>query len=325
MRFTGLFSVGLAAALAAGAVLGGVPGLGGKAALAEYPADTLRIVVPWRAGGGTDSIARALATPLEEIAGQPVLVENITGGAGNAGMLAVKDADADGYTMLLNGSSDISAPIAFRDVPFALDDYVCVGGVYDTPVWIVANADQGFETFADFVEAAKAAPGQLTLGVTALATPDHVLAQSLVDHFGIDVRIIPFNGGAPLKKAVIADQVNAGVLIAPVMLAEVQEGLATVLIAGGSLANINEPSLHGVETPADHGLDIEVGMIRGVFMPKGVPEDVRARAVELVGAAAQSDAFKRFGDTFGFAPVWIPGDAFCEFMREEGAIYASMN
>ncbi|MEO4043648.1 tripartite tricarboxylate transporter substrate binding protein [Hoeflea sp. CAU 1731] len=294
------------------------------AAKAEYPDDTIRIIVPWRAGGGTDSIARALAGPMEDVAGQPVLVENITGGAGNAGMLAVKDAVADGYTMLLNGSSDINAPIAFRDVPFSLDDYVCVGGVYDTPTWIISNSDKGYGDFADFVEAAQAAPGELSLGVTALASPDHVLAELLVEKYEIDVRIIPFNGGAPLKKAILANQVDAGVLIAPVMLSEVQEGLARVLVAGGSLGQISDSSLHNVATLQDHGVDATIGMVRGVFLPSNTPEEVRQKAIEIVGSAAASEAFAKFGTTFGFAPVWIPGDAFCDFMKTEGEIYSSM-
>lgn len=290
----------------------------------DYPSDTIRIVVPWRAGGGTDSIARALATPMEEASGQSVIVENVTGGAGNAGMLAVKNARTDGYTMLLNGSSDVTAPIVFRNVPFSLDDYVCVGGVYSTPAWILSNSERGFKTFGDYVAAAKENPGKLSLGVTDLATPDHVLAEALVKKSGIEVRIIPFNGGAPLKKALLGNQVDAGVLIAPVMLNEVKSGIANVLVSGGPLGNINHEPLHSAEIPADYGVPIEIGAVRGVFLPKGVSADVVAKAEEIVGKAAQSASFKEFGDNFGFAPVWMPGDQFCEFMKEEDTIYRSI-
>lgn len=318
MKRTRLVHTGLAFALA-GAIAAGAP-----ATAAEYPDNTIRIVVPWRAGGGTDSIARALATPMEQISGQSIIVENITGGAGNAGMLAVKNAKADGYTMLLNGSADVTAPIVFRDTPYSLDDYVCIGGVYDTPTWIIANKEQGFEDFGDFVEAAKARPGELSLGVTALASPDHVLGESLVKAHGLDVRIIPFNGGAPLKKALIGNQVNAGVLIAPVMLEEVKAGIANVLVAGGSLAGINYEPLQGAKVPADFGVDLEIGMVRGVFMPKGVPAEVAARAEAIVAEAAGSESFRKFGENFGFAPVWMPASEFCDFMKAEDAAYRSI-
>lgn len=308
-------ALGLVGSIAAGAA---------TQAMAEFPENTIRIVVPWRAGGGTDSIARALATPMEELAGQSVLVENVTGGAGNAGMLAVKNADADGYTMVLNGSSDITAPIVFRDAPFSLDDYTCVGGVYDTPVWIVANKEQGFETFADFVTAAKAAPGELTLGVTALNAPDDVFAKAITKAQGIDVRIIPFDGGAPLKKALIGNQVNAGVLIAPVMLGEVQGGIANVLVAGGSMKAITYEPLQSLQTGADYGVTSDITLVRGVFLPKGVPADVAAKVEELVGKAAQSDSFVEFGKGFGFAPIWMPGEQYCDFMKQEDAVYRAM-
>lgn len=291
----------------------------------EFPSETLRIVVPWRAGGGTDSIARALATPMESASGQSVLVENVTGGAGNAGMIAVKTARANGYTMLLNGSSDITAPIVFRDVPFSMEDYQCVGGVYQTPAWILANTEKGFGSFADFIAAAKAAPGKLSLGVTALATPDHVLAEALVAEAGIEVRIIPFNGGAPLKKALLGNQVDAGVLIAPVMLNEVKAGVVNVLVSGGSLENINYAPLHDMQIPKDYGVDLEIGAMRGVFLPKDVPADVVAKVEQIVGTAAQSDEFKAFGENFGFSPVWMPGPEFCEFMAAEDTAYRSIN
>lgn len=292
--------------------------------LAAYPDNTLRIVVPWRAGGGTDSVGRALATEMEKISGQAVLVENVTGGSGTAGMLAVKNAKPDGYTMVLNGSADITAPIVFKNVPYSMDDYKCVGGVYATPTWIIANAEQGYKDFGDFVKAAKAAPGKLSLGVTALGTPDHVTADLLIKKYGIDVRVIPFNGGAPLKKALIGNQVNAGVLIAPVMLEEVKAGVANVLVAGGSLKSIKHGPLQSMATLKDHGIDQEISMIRGVYMHKDTPDAIIDKAIEIVGGAAQSQSFKDFGDKFGFDPVWIPGKSFCEFMKSEDAAYRSI-
>lgn len=319
MKHTTILSAGIAIAFA-----GTLVATAAHDATAAYPDNTLRIVVPWRAGGGTDSIARALATPMEKISGQSVIVENITGGAGNAGMIAVKNAKADGYTMLLNGSADVTAPIVFRDVPYSMADYSCIGGVYATPTWILANTKQGFKDFGDFVKAAKANPGKLALGVTALASPDHVTADLLVKKHGIDVRIIPFNGGAPLKKALIGNQVNAGVLIAPVMLEEVKAGVANMLVAGGTLKNINYAPLQSAKTLKDFGVNLEIGMIRGVYMPKGVPAEALAKAEEIVGKAAQSDSFKAFGEKFGFAPTWIPGKAFCDFMAEEDKAYRSI-
>lgn len=319
MKLSKFISGGLAAV-----ILGGMFASSISIASAEYPDNTIRIVVPWRAGGGTDSITRALAVPMEKISGQAVIVENITGGAGNAGMLATKNANADGYTMLLNGSADVTAPIVFRNAPYSMDDYVCIGGVYATPTWIIANKEQGYKDFGDFIKAAKASPGKLALGVTAFDSPDHVTAELLIKKHDIDVRIIPFNGGAPLKKALIGNQVNAGVLIAPVMLEEVKAGIANVLVSGGSLKTIKYKPLQNMKTLADYGVDIEISMIRGVYMPKGVPAAAIAKAEDIVGEAAQSKSFKDFGAKFGFDPIWMPGKKFCDFMADEDKAYRSL-
>lgn len=291
---------------------------------ADYPEETIRIVVPWKAGGGTDSIARALAEPMEKITGQTVLIENISGGSRVPAHVGVKDAPPDGYRMLLNGSSDISTSIVYRDVPFSLEDYTCVGGVYETPVWMLANTARGWSNFDDFIAAAKAKPGQLAVGVTALKTPDEVMVKMLAAEAGIDVRIIPFNGGAALKKAVIADQIEAGILYAPVMLAEIESGTANILVAGGPLNAVKYAAIRDTKTPADYGVDVVFGSYRGVLMPKGATPAIKTAAEYLVKKAAMSPEFATFGEKFGFAPRWVSGADYCNVIAKEMDVFKSV-
>jgi len=311
----GAFSAALAGAVAVSAVA-----FSGKAH-AEYPDKTIHIVVPWKAGGGTDSIARALATAMEKVSGQSVIIENISGGARVPGTLSVKKAKPDGYRMLLNGSSDISSTIVFRDVPFKLSDFVCVGGVYQTPVWIVANKAQGFNSFDDFIAAAKKQPGKLAIGVTTLNSPDEVLVKTLAEKQKLDIRIIPFNGGAALRKALLGNQVTAGVLYVPVGLGEIESGDLKALVAGGSLKGVNYPPVHDTKIPSDYGADITIGSFRGVLLPKGVPEKTLKAAIDLVGKAVKEDSFKAFGKKFGVAPTWLPGTKYCDFIKEEMRVF----
>lgn len=306
------------------AVLAVVLPLASAKAVAAYPDKTIHIVVPWRAGGGTDSIARALATEMEKVSGGSVVIENIAGGARVPGMMSVKEATPDGYRMLLNGSSDISSTIVFRDVPFKLADYVCVGGVYDTPTWIVSNKEQGFKTFDDFVAAAKKEPGKLAIGVTTLKSPDETFVKLMAKKFDIDIRIIPFSGGAALKKALLGNQVTAGVLYSPVMLPEIESGAVNLLIAGGSLKGVNYAPIRDTKTPADYGVDIIIGSLRGVLLPKDTPKDVVDAAIKLVGEAAESDGLKEFGAKFGLAPVWVPGEAYCDHIKAEMKVFQSV-
>lgn len=306
---------------AAGALLS----LTGPTQAQDYPSDTIHIVVPWGAGGGTDAIARALAAAMEEVAGQAVVVDNIGGAAGATGSFQVAQADPDGYTVLLNGSSDLTAPLVFQDLPFGLDDFEYVGGFYVTPTWMVSHADRGYESFDDFVAAAEEKPDQLTLGVGGATNAHALMAHSVKGYLDLPVRIINYQGGAAMNRAILANEVDAGVIHAPVMLNEIREGLVNVLISGGPLEGISHEPLRATTTLQDKGMPFEVGVTRGLMVPAGTPEDVVARLSEITREAAESQAFAEFGDRFGFAPVWLDGDAFEEVVRGELATFQDIH
>jgi putative tricarboxylic transport membrane protein len=233
----------------------------------------------------------------------------------------VKNAKPDGLTMLLNGSSDLNTPIIFRNVPYALEDYACVGAVYQTPTWVLAHKDQGFTDFNDFVEKAKTEPGKLTVGVGSLISAHYVLAKALLGKNGIDARIIPFDGGGPLKKAILGNQVTIGVIHAPVLLDAVKKGDINVIAAGGSLENITYKKVRDTKTVDQFKTPVEIGVVRGLFVPKSTPQEVIDQAAGLVEKAATSDDFKKFGAKFGFAPIWWDGKKFCDFLQKENKEY----
>jgi len=287
----------------------------------DYPSDTVRVIVPWRAGGGTDSIARALAAAMEKISGKAVVVDNITAGAGNAAHTNVRDGKADGHTMLLNGSSDMNAPIVFRNVPYDIKDFACVGAVYSTPTWVLAHKDQGINDLGEFLDKAKAEPGKYTIGVGHLTSTHGIMASAIIGSNGIKARIIPFDGGGPLKKAILANQVTIGVIHAPVLLDAVKNGNVKVLAAGGSLEGINYEAVRQTKTLENYNTPVEFGVVRGLLAAKDTPADVLAKAEDLVKKAAMSDDFKAFGAKFGFAPIWWDGNKFCDFLAKEQRAY----
>ncbi len=287
----------------------------------EYPSDTVRIVVPWKAGGGTDLIARALANSMEAVSGKAVVVDNLTAGTGTAGHMHVKNAKPDGLTMLLNGSSDLNTPVIFRKTPYALEDYACVGAVYETPTWVLAHKDQGFNDLGDFISRAKDKPGELTVGVGSLISAHYVLAKAILGKNNVNARVIPFDGGGPLLKAILGNQITIGVIHSPILLAEVKNNTINVLATGGSLENINYEQLRKTKLVSEFNTPVEIGVVRGLFVPKDTPPEVLAQAQALVEKAAKSDSFKAFGIKFGFAPIWWDGKKFCDFMKKENATY----
>lgn len=304
--------------LAAAALVGAVTlGQGSVASAQDYPTETVRIVVPWGAGGGTDTIARAFAAELEALVDEAVIVQNIAGAAGATGSFQVSQAKADGYTVLLNGSSDFTSPMVFQDLPFGVDDFKYVGGFFVTPTWMVSHKDRGYESFDQFVEAAKAQPDTLTLGVGGATGAHAMMAHAVRGYLDLPVRIINYQGGAALNKAILANEVDAGVIHAPVLLNEVREDMVNVLIAGGSLSGITHEPVRGTPTLEGTDIPISIGVTRGLMVPADTPDEVVARLSELAMQATESAGFAAFGDKFGFAPTWLGPEQFEAVVRGE--------
>ncbi len=290
----------------------------------SFPSDTVRMIVPWAAGGGTDLIARALAAAMEKPAGATIIVDNISGASGATGSLNVAQGKPDGYTLLLNGSSDLTALLTFQKLPFTLDDFTYVGGVYSTPTWMVSHSDRGYGDLDAFREAAKAKPGELTIGVGGAVGAHALMAHAIRGYAEMDVRVIAYQGGAALNKALLANEVDAGVIHSPILLNEVKEGMIDVLATGGALTGISHEPLRSTKTLEDFGIPVEVGVVRGLFAPKGTPPEVIARLGEIAKAATESDSFKAFGEKFGFEPVWLDSAAFEELVRGELATFGEI-
>lgn len=293
----------------------------GTAQAGTFPETTLHIVVPFKAGGGTDSIARALAEAIKAQIDQAVVVDNIDGAAGLTGSVRVAQGAADGYTLLLTGSSDLTAALTFTDSALSLDQFTYIGGVFKSPTWVLSHKDRGYKTLQEFLDAAKANPGKLTLGSGTPAGAQMLMSSAIKGISGLDFRIVPYPGGNDLKKALLGNQVDIGIIHAPVMLSEVKAGLINVIGTGMPLDRIVEESLRATPTLKDIGIPIEVGITRGIFVAKDTPAPVVARLSALVEKAAKSPAFAEFGKGFGFNPVCIPGPDFEKLVRNELALF----
>ena len=138
---------------------------------------------------------------------------------------------------------------------------------------------------------------------------------------GAEFRIIPYSGAKDLKKALIGDQFDVGIIHAPVLLAEVKAGMIKVLGTGMALDKITYAPVRNTPTLKDIDIPIEIGITRGIYVPKGTPKAVVTKLYEIVEKAAKSETFKKFGERFGFAPVWIPGPDFEKQIRAELALF----
>ena len=297
----------------------------GNIALAAYPEKAIRIIVPYKAGGGTDSIARGFVSAFSKAAGVDVVITNVNGGAGSKGIIQVMKAKPDGYNLILTGSTDIIGLSTFRKMPFkSIGSLTPVGGVYTTPTYVLAHKDRGYKTLEEVIEKSKANPGKLIAGIGGKFGAHDVLANAVNGYKNAGFRIVAFDGGSMLKKATIANEVDICIIHSPVLLNEVKAGLLNVIGTGGSLAKITYPPIQKTKTLREMGIPADVGVTRGVWAPKGTPKDVIAKLEKFIEAATNSEEFKKFGNNFGFAPKYYTSAQFLDLLNLEQGVYTDI-
>jgi tripartite-type tricarboxylate transporter receptor subunit TctC len=188
---------GMAAALAGPAVAQG-----------NYPAQPIKFIVPYTAGGATDALARTIGQKLTEAWGQPVLVENKVGASGTIGNALVARAPADGYTVLVGITALIQQQSLMDKLPYdPLKDFAPVTQIARSPSMFAVPMESPVRSLKEFINLAKANPGKYSVGTYGAGTSAHIQAALLNQQAGLDLVLIPYNGSAPLVTALVGNQV----------------------------------------------------------------------------------------------------------------------
>jgi tripartite-type tricarboxylate transporter receptor subunit TctC len=179
---------------------------------AEYPTKTVQVVNPFPPGAVTDIIARLVNDKLSATLGQPVVVVNKTGGGGAVGIKAVKDAPADGYTVLIAPPPIVLIPLARKGIGFEVGDFTPLNLVGRTPAVMVVKADSPWKTMEDFIAEAKRKPGQLTFGTPGSGTSGHFAMELFKKETGIDLIHVPLGGEAPVATGVMGGNIHTSII-----------------------------------------------------------------------------------------------------------------
>ncbi|MBF6988127.1 MULTISPECIES: Bug family tripartite tricarboxylate transporter substrate binding protein [Cupriavidus] len=260
-----------AGTLAGAAILGST---GQAFAQQPYPSKPIRLIVPYPAGGGTDTVGRLVGQRLAEILGQPVVVENKPGASGMLGNDTVAKAPADGYTLLLAITAMIQSPSLYKRMPYDVArDF--------TPVSLIAKSSDLFvvpnrvpaSNMREFLALAKA--GKLSYGSYGNGTSSHLHGELLRQQAGIDMAHIPYKGAAPLMSDVLGGQVDSAFV--DVTSANPYLGSNKFRILGIT-GSQRYKALPNVPTFAELGLKgFEPNGWFALFLPSGAPKDVTAR------------------------------------------------
>src|SRR6478752_999756 len=167
---------------------------------ADYPSQTIKIVVPFPPGGGVDVVARMIAPKLGELLGQSVIIENRGGAGGSLGAIAVAQSPRDGYTLLLGTASTHGTnPNVYAKLPYdPVRDFVPVALITQAPLVLLANNNVPAKTAAELIALAKAKPGELSFGSYGIGSSNHLVAELFNTMAGISATHVPYRGSAPM-------------------------------------------------------------------------------------------------------------------------------
>ncbi len=246
-------------------------------ALAQaYPNRTVRIVVPFPAGGGVDTMARIVGTKLSERIGQPVLIEHRPGAGGTLGADAVAKATPDGYTVLLTVNALAISASLYRTLPFdPLKAFEPIVQVAANPFVLVGSQKMQAATIQEVIALARAKPGALNYGSSGLGAPLHLLAEMFKHGARLDIAHIPYRGDAPMLTALLSGDVQIGFMPAGTGVPQVNNGQVRGLAVTGRKRSAALPQ---VPTLLEAGVPgLEEDSWYGLFAPAGTPRDIVLR------------------------------------------------
>ena len=241
------------------------------------PGKSMRLVVPYAAGGTSDILGRKLAQQLGERLGRPVIVDNKAGAGGSIGTDAVVRADADGTTLLLHSGAIATEPALKRQLPYdVLNDLAPVTTAVVGPFAVLVSPQLPVKTIGELIAYAKQNPGKLNYGTPGLGTSVHLATEQFRVAAGIDMVHVPFKGAGPALTAIMSNEVQ--VVVDP--LATARKYADSGKLRALALTTGQRSSLWPeMGTLAEAGLkDFDTGVWYGVYVPAKTP----AAAVQLL-------------------------------------------
>jgi tripartite-type tricarboxylate transporter receptor subunit TctC len=291
-------------------------------ALAAFPEQTIRVVVPWNAGGLADVVMRALAPPMASALGQSVVIENRPGANGAVGTQAVARAAPDGHTLILaNAETHAINPLVYPRLPYdAVADFTPVTVFARGPFVLITRPGLGVDTLDAFLALARSRRGALTYASWGIGSTSHLAMERLIKQTRIEMLHVPFTGAAPASTAIVAGQVDVMFLNAGPAEAVARDGRARILGVG---ASERIPLLPNLPTMAELGTPVDAANWFGLLGPARMPAEVAARLSQVAGQALATQAVQQIFRVQAAVPVTTTPEemrAFIAADRERWAV-----
>jgi tripartite-type tricarboxylate transporter receptor subunit TctC len=312
-------------ALGAVALAGaGLAGFSVGAHAQSWPTKPVTVIVPFPAGGGTDSFARPLFAALSKQLGQQVIIDNKGGAGGNVGATLAAKAAPDGYTWFMGGVHHAIAPSIYPKLDYHLDkDFVPVALLASVPQVIVVNAKRiPANTLQEFLAYARAHPGKVNFGSAGNGTSHHLAGELFKLQAGVQLTHVPYRGAGPALQDVMAGQIDM-----------MFDGLGSSAshIKGGRVKALavasdkRAPGFPEIPTSAEGGVPTyQVSTWYGLWAPKGTPQAAIDRMTADLGKVFASKEIKEAWNGLGADTPTLTGKAFGDFVAAETKRWAEV-
>jgi len=267
-------------------------------AQSNYPNKPIRLIVPYAAGGGGDTVARIISTPLGERLGQSVVVDNRPGANGVLAVQALTSAATDGYTLLLTDGSILSVnPLIYKSLKYdPKKDLVPVAQVARGPLFLAAHPKVAANSFAEFVALAHAKPGTLSYGTPGIGSTHHLCMESLKAALGVDIRHIPYKGAAQAIPALVSGEIDLTFAALPSLQGFVKSGQVKLIAVNSPARHSKAPNLPAIaESIPGFDFSSTMGIVAATGTPASAISRIAAEILQVAKAQSVLDAFQSVG------------------------------
>jgi tripartite-type tricarboxylate transporter receptor subunit TctC len=269
---------------------------GASAFAQQYPTRNINMLVPYAAGGPTDTVARVVAQAMSKPLGQTIIVENRPSAGGILAPESVKNAKPDGYTILIHHIGMATTPALYRKLRFnPLTDFEYIGLINDVPMTLIARGDFPAKDFKEFLSYVKANKDKVSYANAGIGAASHLCGMLLMSAMQVDLLTVPYKGTAPAMNDLLGGQVDFMCDQTTNTTSQIKSGKVKVYAVTSAK---RVPSLPEVPTLDEQGLKgFEVGIWHGLYAPKGTPKPALDKLVGALQEAVKDEGVqKRFAD-----------------------------